>query len=100
MTEEQRTPQTKGSDNVVYIGKKPTMSYVMAVMTQFTDGAKQVNIKARGRSISTAVDVAEAIRNRFMQNLTHEIKIGTEEVHDERKNANLRISTIDITLSK
>lgn len=103
MAEEQAAPQArqaKKDDNIVYIGKKPTMSYVLAVMTQFSDGVNDVRIKARGRSISTAVDVAEAVRNRFMQNLRHSVAIGTDQVHDEKKNATLRISTIDITLSK
>ena len=50
-------------DNIIYIGKKPTMNYVLAVVTQFqqdeSDGQKKVIIKARGRTISQAVDVAE-----------------------------------------
>ena len=46
-------------DNTVYIGKKPTMNYVLAVATQFNSGTAEVIIKARGKSISKAVDVAE-----------------------------------------
>ncbi len=38
-------------DNVVYVGQKPTMSYVLAVITQFSGSLKEVHLKARGRSI-------------------------------------------------
>ena len=56
MTEE------RTDDNVIYIGKKPPMSYVLAVITQFnTSGSDEVILKARGRSISTAVDTAEIV---------------------------------------
>ncbi|TLZ46152.1 MAG: hypothetical protein E6K19_01355 [Methanobacteriota archaeon] len=43
---------------VVYIGKKPTMNYVLAVVTHFNSGFREVVVKARGRSISRAADVA------------------------------------------
>ena len=46
-------------DNIIFVGKKPAMSYVMAVVTQFSSGADEVHIRARGRAISRAVDVAE-----------------------------------------
>ncbi|HIE60054.1 MAG TPA: DNA-binding protein Alba, partial [Hydrogenothermaceae bacterium] len=53
-------------ENAVYIGNKPVMNYVLAVLTQFNSGAKEVAIKARGKAISRAVDVAEIIRKRFL----------------------------------
>ncbi len=43
------------------------MNYVLAVLTQFNSGATEVSIKARGRAISRAVDVAEIVRKRFCQ---------------------------------
>jgi len=71
--------------NVVYIGKKPVMSYVLAVITHFnTSDAKEVVLKARGMSITTAVDVAEITRRRFMNTLkVDKITIGTEELTGE-----------------
>ena len=42
--------------NVVYVGRKPVMSYVLAVITAFSYGTKEVTLKARGRAISTAID--------------------------------------------
>ncbi len=53
-------------DDVVFVGNKPVMNYVLAVVTQFNSGAKDVRIMARGRAISRAVDVAEVSRSRFL----------------------------------
>jgi len=87
------------NDNVVFVGKKPTMSYVLAVITQFSDGMPEVNVKARGRSISRAVDVVEVVRNRFLQNLNYGVEFGTEEVTGDN-DSKLNISTIHIKLTK
>jgi len=87
-------------DNVVFVGQKPTMSYVLAVITQFSGSLKEVHLKARGRSISRAVDVAEIVKNRFLQNVkVTEIEIGTEEREVEEGNK-INVSTIDIKLLK
>jgi DNA-binding protein len=86
-------------DNFVFIGKKGVMCYVMAVVTQFNKGESEVVIKARGRAISTAVDVAEISRQRFLKDIeVKDISIGTEEM--QREDGNLRVSSIEITLSK
>jgi len=89
--------------NVTYIGRKPTMSYVLAVMTSFSGfDAKEVTLKARGQAITTAVDVAEITRRRFMKELNiSRITIGTEEMPPrEGESRNRNVSTIEITLSK
>ena len=87
-------------DNVIFVGQKPTMSYVLAVITQFTGGLKEVHLKARGRSISRAVDVAEIVRNRFLEDVkVNDIGIGTEEREVEGGNK-INVSTIDIKLLK
>lgn len=91
--------EENSKDNFVFIGKKPVMSYVMAVVTQFNKGEPEVVIKARGRSISTAVDVAEISRQRFLKDVeVKNIQIGTEEM--EREGGSLRVSSIEITLGK
>ncbi len=95
MAEKQKT-----DENVVYVGKKPSISYVLAVITQFTDGKKEVHIKARGKAISKAVDVAEIVKNRFMGDVkVKEIQIGTEERELQDGNK-VNVSTIDIVLTK
>ena len=86
-------------DNIIYVGKKPTMSYVLAVITQFSGGIPEINVKARGRSISRAVDVVEVVKNRFVQDLKYNIEIGTEEIQDEQR-SRINVSTINIKLSK
>jgi len=95
-------PETKGrlEDNVVFIGQKPSMSYVLAVITQFTNGQPEVLIKARGKAISRAVDVAEIVRRRFLQDVRIKaIEDGTEERELEDK-TKLNVSTMTITLGK
>ena len=89
MAEEIQNNKTNGADgeNTIYIGKKPTMNYVLAVVTQFNSGQSKVTIKARGNAISRAVDVAEIVRNRFMPGISspggESIKIGSEELANE-----------------
>jgi len=97
--EEKQEKARKADDNVVFVGKKPTMSYVLAVITQFSEGAKEVYLKARGKSISRAVDVAEVVRNRFINDVKHTIEIGTEKIQGEKENE-LNVSTITIRLFK
>lgn len=88
-------------ENTVYIGKKPSMNYVLAVATQFNTGAEAVIIKARGRAISKAVDVTEIVRNRFMVSAKLEdIQIGTEKVEDEDSVDGVNVSWIEIILKK
>jgi len=87
------------SDNVVFVGKKPAMSYVLAVITQFSEGNNEVFVKARGRSISTVVDVVEVVRKKFLPGVKCEIETDTEVITDER-NQRLNVSTISAKLSK
>jgi len=89
-----------GESNVVYIGRKPVMSYVLAVITSFKgSNAKEVTLKARGRAITTAVDAAEITRRRFMTELNiGKITIGTEEIKRE-EGGTRNVSTIEITLT-
>jgi len=84
--------------NTVFIGRKPVLNYVLACMTLFKSGYEEISIKARGRSISRAVDAVEVLKNRFMADAeVSDIKIGTETVEsDDRGPSN--ISTIDITV--
>jgi DNA-binding protein len=87
--------------NTVFIGRKPVLNYVLACMTLFKSGTDEVLVKARGRAISTAVDVVEVMRNRFMPDLkVGEINIGTEELRSEDRNAPTNVSTIEIKLHR
>jgi DNA-binding protein len=86
-------------DNIIYVGNKPVMNYVLAVVTQFNNGANEVLIKARGRAISRAVDVAEIARKRFLSEVdVKDIAISTESLATEDGTTN--VSAIEITVSK
>ena len=87
------------SGNIVYVGAKPIMSYVTAILTSFRDNPEGVIIKARGRAISTAVDAAEVTRTRFMNELTPTVSIGTEKMEGEGGSTR-NVSFIEITLRK
>jgi DNA-binding protein len=97
---EQKKPTKARDENTVFVGNKPSMNYVLAVVTQFHNGAKKVTMKARGRAISRAVDVAEIVRGKFLSDLkVGRVEIGTESIKSEdRESAN--VSTIEIDLTK
>jgi len=88
--------------NTVFVGRKPTMSYVMAVITNFNNNdTKEVVLKARGQAITTAVNVAQVVTRRFMKELQiTKIGIGTEEVTPREGGAPRRVSTMEIVLTK
>ena len=89
-----------GDENTVFVGNKPPMNYVLAVVTQINAGSGEVAIKARGRAISRAVDVAEIVRRRFVPDAQiKDIKIATEEVTNEEGNK-INVSSLEIYLSK
>ncbi|MCS7096091.1 MAG: DNA-binding protein Alba [Candidatus Bathyarchaeota archaeon] len=88
--------------NSVLVGKKPIMNYVLACITLFHGGAKEVHVKARGRAISRAVDVVEVVRRRFLPDVKiKKVGIGTEQVTAKVEgSAPTNVSTIEITLER
>lgn len=90
-------------DNVVYIGSKPFINYITGVMMQFTSQKKQeVSIRARGKFITKAVDIAEVIKRRFSREnniRVKEIKIDSEKFENS-EGKEINVSTIDILLAK
>jgi archaea-specific DNA-binding protein len=92
--------ERRRDDNTVYVGKKGTMGYVLAVVTQFNNGAGHVTVKARGKLISRAVDVVEIVRHRFMPNAkVDNIAISTEELTSE-DGSRTKVSSIEIKIQK
>ena len=89
-------------NNSVLIGRKPVMNYVLACISLFHGGSSEISLKARGRAISRAVDVAEVTRRRFMPDLkVKKIGIGTDQLTlTEDRDAPSYVSTIEITLAK
>jgi len=99
--EERRAPRDP-KDNTVFIGQKPFMNYVTGVVMQFTtQGAGEVVIKARGKFISRAVDVAEVAAKRFLEGTVkiNDIKVDSEEF-ENKEGRQVRVSTIEIILGK
>ncbi|RLG90679.1 MAG: DNA-binding protein Alba [Candidatus Hecatellales archaeon] len=91
--------QQEAKSNVVLVGKKPVMNYVIACVTFFNQGVTSIVLKARGASISKAVDVVELLRRAFVKDLVvKDISIGTEVVERESRKSN--VSTIEITVEK
>jgi len=88
--------------NSVLVGNKPVMNYVLACITLFHGGAKEVSIKARGKSISRAVDVVEVVRRRFLPNVKiKKVGIGTQQMAPrEEGGMPTNVSTIEITLER
>ena len=102
-TSEQKETKKYEEENVVFIGQKPFMNYVTAVVTQFeTQKQPEVIVKARGKFISRAVDVAEVSAKRFLkeENITvKDISIDSEEF-ENKEGKRVNVSTIEITLKK
>ena len=87
-------------EHTIFVGTKPPMSYVLAIVTEFKRGdTSKVTIKARGRAISRAVDAAEIARNRFVTDTeVKDIKISTESLTNEEGDTH-NVSSIEITLA-
>lgn len=86
------------TDEKIFVGSKPIMAYVTAIVTSF-QSVDSVNIMARGRAISSAVDVVEVTKRSFINDITvDDIKIGTEKLGEAGAERN--VSTIMIKLSK
>ncbi|HPR41704.1 MAG TPA: DNA-binding protein Alba [Candidatus Methanofastidiosa archaeon] len=87
--------------DVVYVGSKPQMSYVLAVITQFNErDVNEVVLKARGKAISRTVDVAEIVKNKFMPDIKIENIITSTEQVQREDGTNSNVSAIEITLRK
>ena len=96
MAKKEREP---GQENAVFVGRRPTMNYVMAVMMILNKG-EDCTVKARGRAISHAVDICEILKNRFLKGTEYkEIRIATEQLkgEDDREN---NVSSIEIVLTR
>ncbi|MBN1329548.1 MAG: DNA-binding protein Alba [Candidatus Heimdallarchaeota archaeon] len=88
-------------ENTIFVGNKPAMVYVLAIITCFNENkAKEVKICARGRAISTAVDVAELTKNRFLPDIkVKNITTSTEQVVRREGGGEANVSAIEIILT-
>ncbi len=107
--QENKVEKKKMDENTVYIGTKPFMNYVTAVVMQITTrNHKEIKVIARGKFISKAVDVVEVARNRFLEGknkvIVTGVQIGSEKFNrpdeDGKKGREISVSTIEITVAK
>jgi len=94
--------KTEGKRGTIFIGSEDPFLYFPDMMSYFDrPEIEEVKLKARGKSISNAVNVAEQFRNRFKNEIKSEVKevnIGTEDVQKKDKKGTFRMSFIEITL--
>lgn len=96
MAEEQA--MEKIEQNVIYVGKKPMSNYCLAA-TMMANTNDIIILKARGLTISRAVDISQVIVNQFLQGFkTDKVEVGTETYDQDGRKRN--VSTIAITLKK
>jgi len=100
-TQKNKSLEEKESDNVIFVGNKPLVNYIRAVITQFNKReANEVTIKSRGKFISKAVDVAEVAKRSLVETAVKikDVNISSESFESNGKRTN--ISTMDIVLAK
>ena len=86
------------TDNIIFIGNKPTMNYVLAIVTQFQNGQSKVIVRGRGKAISRAVDAVEVALHKFLPRIgKQQITTCTEEI--ETEDGMMRVSVIEIVLA-
>ncbi len=97
------TEEPNKEREIILIGTKPFMNYINSIKILFIKkGINEVVIRARGKAISKAVDVAEATRKRFLKEKNiriKEIKIDSEKFENKMKKE-VDVSSIQIILRK
>lgn len=96
--EEEVFEDAENEPNIVRIGKKPLMNYVVACMTLLNSGVPEVMVRARGQSITKAVETVDLLRRAFLKNIrVQSVDIGTEQV--QRQDGSIAsLSMIEIML--
>lgn len=93
-----------GKVGIIFIGHEDPFLYFPDMMSYFDrEEIDNVHLKARGKSISNAVNVAEQFKNRFGREIkvkVDNVEIGTEEVPRKDKKGKIKMSFIDIQMSK
>ncbi|HET7336827.1 MAG TPA: DNA-binding protein [Candidatus Nitrosotalea sp.] len=86
--------------NIVFIGKKPILTYLNATLTLLAN-EPTVTIKARGRSMVTAVDVSQMIVKRMsaMGYRVSGVRIFSERL-ESKDGKERNVSTIEVDVSK
>ena len=105
-TVEEKKPEIESNDdesdkprNIIFVGKKPLMTYVNATLTQLSV-TPVVTIKSRGKSITQAVDISQFIMKRMdtVGYFIKDVRISSDSLKsNDGKSRN--VSTIEIDMS-
>jgi DNA-binding protein len=89
----------KPKRDLVIMGIKPVMNYVVACLTLFNDGNETVRVRARGKHINKAVDTVQLLKRVFLRDLkVRKTTIGTDLlIRDDGNEA--KVSTIEIVIA-
>ena len=89
----------KPKRDLVIMGVKPIMNYVVACLTLFNDGNETVKVRARGKHINKAVDTVQLLKRVFLRDLVvRKTMIGTDQlIRDDGNEA--KVSTIEIIIA-
>ena len=106
---EEKAEKKEIDENTVFIGTKPFMNYVTAVVMQVTTkNADEIKVLTRGKFTSKAIDVVEVARNRFLDGknkvVVKNVQISSEKFNTKDdttgKERQINVSAIEITLVK
>jgi len=96
----QENEEKRKNDNVVFVGSKPLVNYVRAVLMQFNKhGASEVIIKSRGKFISKAVDITEIVKRTLQDRKVYAKSINLASESFEVDGRRTNVSTMDVVLS-
>ncbi len=97
---EPREARGARDEGIIFVGKKPLMTYVLAVVTQFNAGQNAVKIKARGKAISRVIDVTQVVKNRFVNSLRIANFDAATEMLPNEDGTTSKVSSLTLTLTK
>jgi len=94
-------PRRREEPNVVFIGKKPLMTYVASALLQLTSASSTITLKARGRAISRAADVSQILLHRMAKDAyeVKEVRLGSETLTSSTGETR-SVSTIEIVIGR
>jgi len=99
---EEKKQEKRQLGNVIFVGNKPFMNYVNAAQYQLKEN-ETIEVCARGRNISRAVDIVEVLEKRHMKGQVEKVEITTNsESFDskEKPGKKISVSSIKIVLRK
>jgi DNA-binding protein len=95
----QTSTETERSRDMIFVGKKPVMTYVTAAIMQLASSDGPITIKARGMSIPIAVDTSQIVTRQSDTYQIGEIKLGSESL-ESQDGRTRNVSTIEIQVTK